>query len=142
MQHSTLSTALHDALKQYFGYDAFRAGQMAVIEAMLNGRDSLVLMPTGGGKSLCYQLPATILPGITIVVSPLIALMKDQVDSLTAQGISAAYINSSQDTDTINQIFSRVGAGDIKLLYVAPERLNNRYFLHFKTNFYSHLKIR
>jgi len=95
----------------------------------MQGRDSLVLMPTGGGKSLCYQLPAIILPGITIVVSPLIALMKDQVDNLTHQGISAAFINSSLDQQTINDIFAKLSQGKIKLLYVAPERLTNRYFL-------------
>ncbi len=94
----------------------------------MQGRDSLVLMPTGGGKSLCYQLPAILLPGITIVVSPLIALMKDQVDNLTHQGIPAAFINSSLDQQTINEIFSKLSQGAIKLLYVAPERLTNRYF--------------
>ena len=120
---------LLDTLKHYFGYDSFRAGQAEIIANLMQGRDSLVLMPTGGGKSLCYQLPAVLLPGITIVVSPLIALMKDQVDNLTHQGISAAFINSSLDQHTINDIFSRLAKGEIKLLYVAPERLTNRYFL-------------
>tara|TARA_R110001583_G_scaffold19560_1_gene76419 strand:+ start:2898 stop:4718 length:1821 start_codon:yes stop_codon:yes gene_type:complete len=120
---------LLDTLKHYFGYDSFRAGQAEIIANLMQGRDSLVLMPTGGGKSLCYQLPAVLLPGITIVVSPLIALMKDQVDNLTHQGISAAFINSSLDQHTINDIFSRLAKGEIKLLYVAPERLTNRHFL-------------
>lgn len=120
---------LLNTLKHYFGYDSFRAGQAEIINNLMQGRDSLVLMPTGGGKSLCYQLPAVLLPGVTIVVSPLIALMKDQVDNLTHQGISAAFINSSLDQLTINNIFSRLSQGEIKLLYVAPERLTNRYFL-------------
>ncbi len=120
---------LLEALKHYFGYTSFRPGQAQIIESLFAGRDSLVLMPTGGGKSMCYQLPATLLPGVTIVVSPLIALMKDQVDSLTRQGIAAAFVNSSLDADTINGIFQRLGAGELKLLYVAPERLNNHYFL-------------
>jgi len=120
---------LLDTLKHYFGYDSFRSGQAEIITNLMQGRDSLILMPTGGGKSLCYQLPAILLPGVTIVVSPLIALMKDQVDNLTHQGISAAFINSSLDQQTINDIFSKLSRGEIKLLYVAPERLTNRYFL-------------
>jgi len=122
------SLLLH-TLKHYFGYDTFRSGQTEIINNLMEGRDSLVLMPTGGGKSLCYQLPAVLMPGITIVVSPLIALMKDQVDNLTHQGIPAAFINSSLDQQTINDIFLKLSAGEIKLLYVAPERLTNRYFL-------------
>jgi len=120
---------LLDALKHSFGYQSFRQGQEDIIINLLDGRDSLVLMPTGGGKSMCYQLPATLLPGLTIVVSPLIALMKDQVDSLLLQGISAAFVNSSLEQETINNIFQRLGKGEIKLLYVAPERLKNRYFI-------------
>ena len=120
---------LLDALKHHFGYQSFRLGQAEIIQNLLQGQDSLVLMPTGGGKSLCYQLPATLLPGVTIVISPLIALMKDQVDSLTRQGISAAFINSSLDGAAINHIFNQLCQGDLKLLYVAPERLSNYYFL-------------
>lgn len=121
--------ALSDALKHHFGYSSFRSGQENIISQAMQGRDSLVLMPTGGGKSMCYQLPATLLPGVTIVVSPLIALMKDQVDGLVRQGIDAAFVNSSLDSKTINDIFQRLGQGKIKLLYVAPERLKNYYFL-------------
>ncbi|WP_448566028.1 DNA helicase RecQ [Thalassotalea ganghwensis] len=116
-------------LKQYFGYSSFRLGQEDIINQVLAGRDSLVLMPTGGGKSLCYQLPAIMLPGVTIVVSPLIALMKDQVDGLKRQGIACAYINSSLSSDEIHQIFQGLAQGKIKLLYLAPERLKSRYFL-------------
>lgn len=123
------SALLLDTLKHYFGYEQFRKGQAEIINSLLQGQDSLVLMPTGGGKSLCYQLPAVLLPGITIVVSPLIALMKDQVDGLTRQGIDAAFINSSLDANEINAIFTRLAQGSIKLLYVAPERLTNYYFL-------------
>lgn len=123
------TTSLLSALQHYFGYSSFRFGQEKIIEQVIAGQDSLVLMPTGGGKSLCYQLPAALLPGITIVISPLIALMKDQVDGLNRQGISAAYINSSLTSDEINSIFQRLAIGEIKLLYVAPERLKSRYFL-------------
>jgi ATP-dependent DNA helicase RecQ len=120
---------LEDALKHNFGYSSFRSGQLEIIQQLFLGRDSLVLMPTGGGKSMCYQLPAILLPGVTIVVSPLIALMKDQVDGLTRQGISAAYVNSSLEQETINDIFQRLSRGEIKLLYVSPERLKNYYFM-------------
>jgi len=127
--HQESKTLLLDTLKHYFGYESFRAGQAEIINNLLEGQDSLVLMPTGGGKSLCYQLPAVLLPGVTVVVSPLIALMKDQVDGLTRQGISAAFINSSLEQSEITDIFQRLAKGDIKLLYVAPERLTNYYFL-------------
>jgi ATP-dependent DNA helicase RecQ len=114
---------LLSTLKEYFGYDTFRPLQKKIIDAVFAGEDNLVIMPTGGGKSICYQLPAILLPGITLVVSPLIALMKDQVDGLTANGIPAAFLNSSQSSDEHQQIFSRVEAGELKLLYVAPESL-------------------
>ena len=120
---------LTQALSHYFGYQQFRTGQADVIEALMNGQDCMVLMPTGGGKSICYQLPATMMSGLTIVVSPLIALMKDQVDGLVRQGIPAAFINSSLTQPEINSIFQDIGSGKIKLLYVAPERLLNHYFL-------------
>ncbi|WP_246028764.1 DNA helicase RecQ [Litorilituus sediminis] len=120
---------LLETLKHHFGYQSFRTGQFEIISQLLQGRDSLVLMPTGGGKSLCYQLPAVLLPGVTVVVSPLIALMKDQVDGLTRQAIPAAFINSTLEQSEITDIFSRMAKGEIKLLYVAPERLTNYYFL-------------
>jgi ATP-dependent DNA helicase RecQ len=111
------------ALHKYFGYTEFRHQQEAIVQQILSGNDALVLMPTGGGKSLCYQLPAVLLPGLTIVISPLIALMKDQVDSLNINGIPAAYLNSTQNTDEQRRITERLKSGDIKLLYLAPERL-------------------
>ncbi|OUS26063.1 ATP-dependent DNA helicase RecQ [Thalassotalea sp. 42_200_T64] len=129
LETSTQSPDLLHSLSHHFGYQTFRPGQQQVIENLLQGRDCLVLMPTGGGKSLCYQLPATIMPGLTVVVSPLIALMKDQVDGLVRQGIGAAFINSSLDIQTINQTMQRIASGEIKVLYVAPERLLNYYFL-------------
>ncbi|QOL26293.1 DNA helicase RecQ [Thalassotalea sp. LPB0316] len=120
---------INHALKHQFGYSSLRDGQAQVIESVYQSRDSLVLMPTGAGKSLCYQLPASLLPGVTIVISPLIALMKDQVDSLVRQGIGAAYINSTVDQQSTEQIFAGISQGQIKLLYLAPERLNNHYFM-------------
>lgn len=116
-------------LKQAFGYSEFRDGQLDVIQAALQGQDSFVLMPTGGGKSLCYQLPALLLPQITLVVSPLMSLMKDQVDALQTNGIAAEFINSSQSREEILQIFARLRRGELKLLYVAPERLLQPQFL-------------
>jgi len=111
------------ALHKYYGYTEFRHQQDAIIKQIMAGGDALVLMPTGGGKSLCYQLPAVLLPGLTIVISPLIALMKDQVDSLNINGIPAAYLNSSQTAGEQQDIISRLKSGQVKLLYLAPERL-------------------
>ena len=111
------------ALKEYFGYDTFRPLQRNIIDSVFEGNDNLVIMPTGGGKSICFQLPAILLPGTTLVISPLIALMKDQVDGLTANGISAAFLNSSQSEAEQQQIFDKVAKNEIKLLYVAPESL-------------------
>lgn len=113
----------HSVLSSVFGYKQFRAGQEQVIDAVLAGQDCLVLMPTGGGKSLCYQVPALLLPGITIVVSPLISLMQDQVAQLKAQGVAAAYINNSQSREEQQLIYQGLHQGQIKILYVAPERL-------------------
>jgi ATP-dependent DNA helicase RecQ len=123
---------IHDLLpllKQAFGYSEFRDGQLEVIHAALQGRDSFVLMPTGGGKSLCYQLPALLLPQVTLVVSPLMSLMKDQVDALQANGIAAEFINSSLSREQVMQVFARLRRGELKLLYVAPERLLQPQFL-------------
>ena len=114
---------LLDTLKEYFGYDGFRPLQKTVINSVFEGHDNLVIMPTGGGKSICYQLPAILLPGVTLVISPLIALMKDQVDGLRANGIPAAFLNSSQNESQQQEIFDRMGRNEIKLIYVAPESL-------------------
>src|SRR6266513_3996072 len=111
---------LHSA----FGYESFRPGQEAAIESVLAGRDTLVVLPTGGGKSLCFQVPALVLPGLTVVVSPLISLMKDQVDALTARGLPAAFINSTLTASQVSDRLARVDRGEIKLLYVAPERFH------------------
>jgi ATP-dependent DNA helicase RecQ len=115
---------LLNTLKEYFGYDTFRPLQRKIIDSIFEGKDNLVIMPTGGGKSICYQLPALLLPGVTLVVSPLIALMKDQVDGLKANGISAAFLNSSQTEIEQQNIFSRLEKQELKLLYVAPESLH------------------
>ena len=111
-------------LKEYFGYDKFRPLQSEIIQGILDGQDQMVVMPTGGGKSLCYQLPALLLPGITIVISPLIALMKDQVDGLRVNGINAAFLNSSQSQKEQQLIFTQLIESSCKLLYVAPESLS------------------
>lgn len=115
---------LEKTLKKYFGYDTFRGQQKEIVEAVLKGKDGLVIMPTGGGKSICFQLPALLFEGLTLVISPLIALMKDQVDGLNANGIAAAYYNSSQDNEDQSDIFERVLNHELKLLYVAPESLS------------------
>ena len=111
-------------LRESFGYPGFRPGQERAITSVLTGRDTLVVLPTGGGKSLCYQVPALVLPGLTVVVSPLISLMKDQVDALTARGLPAAFINSTLTSSQVSDRLSRAGRGEIKLLYVAPERFD------------------
>ncbi len=112
-----------EILKHQFGYDSFRMNQEAAIECLLHKKDAVVLMPTGGGKSLCYQIPALMFDGLTLVVSPLIALMKDQVDALQSNGIVAAYLNSTQTNREQVEVFQKVRRGEVKLLYVAPERL-------------------
>ena len=110
-------------LKTHFGYDSFRPNQLEIIQHVLSGKDTLAIMPTGGGKSLCYQLPALAQQGVAIVISPLIALMKDQVDALQSNGVSAAFYNSSQDQQTQEHILESLMAGTLKLLYVAPESI-------------------
>ena len=120
-----------ELLKRHFGYDKFRPMQKEVIDEIIKGNDTLVIMPTGGGKSICYQLPSLSFDGITLVISPLISLMKDQVDSLNANGISAEYINSSQKSDEIMEIKRRMNLKEIKLLYIAPERLSQEEFKEF-----------
>ena len=116
-------------LKKYFGFENFREPQGSIVDAVLGGRDALVIMPTGGGKSLCYQLPALMLPHLTVVVSPLIALMKDQVDALRSRGIAAACLNSMQSAEEQNEIFSKIRAGTLKLVYIAPERFRAKRFV-------------
>ncbi|WP_027391326.1 DNA helicase RecQ [Aquimarina latercula] len=111
-------------LKEYFGYDSFRPLQEDIVNSIFNGHDNIVIMPTGGGKSICYQLPALLLSGITLVISPLIALMKDQVDGLKSNGIEAAFVNSSQNENEQQEIYQKILNQEIKLLYVAPESLN------------------
>lgn len=115
---------LFDVLKRDFGYSTFRPGQQPIIEAVLQGRDAIAIMPTGGGKSLCYQLPARVLPGITLVVSPLIALMKDQVDALREAGIAATFVNSTLTPEARRETVDGLISGSFQLLYVAPEGLD------------------
>ena len=120
-----------EALNRYFGYDSFRPGQSGIVSAILTGRDVLGVMPTGAGKSICYQIPAAILPGVAIVISPLISLMRDQVDALNDVGLPAAFINTTQTPDEQNLVFAQALSGQIKLLYVAPERLETERFRNF-----------
>ena len=120
-----------EALKRYFGYDFFRPGQEEIVSALLAGRDALAIMPTGAGKSLCYQVPALLLPGLTLVISPLISLMQDQVKGLNAAGIHAAFINSSLTETQIARALDLAAEGSYKLVYVAPERLESPVFRSF-----------
>src|SRR5882672_2020807 len=114
---------LRSALKQYFGFSSFRPLQEEIIRDALAGKDVFAVLPTGGGKSLCFQLPALARPGLTVVVSPLIALMKDQVDALQAAGVAATFLNSSLDGDEARRRLRGLHRGHYRLLYVAPERL-------------------
>lgn len=120
-----------EALNRYFGYDSFRPGQPGIVSAILAGHDVLGVMPTGAGKSICYQIPAAILPGVAIVISPLISLMRDQVDALNDVGLPAAFINTTQTPDEQDLVFAQALSGQIKLLYVAPERLETERFRNF-----------
>lgn len=121
----------YDILKKYFGYSDFREGQEMLISSILSGRDVLGIMPTGAGKSLCYQVPALLMPGITLIISPLISLMKDQVQALNQAGIHAAYINSSLSESQISKALRLAAAGQYKMIYAAPERLETYEFLQF-----------
>ena len=127
----TAHQAALEALTRYFGYDSFRSGQQGIDEALLAGRDVLGVMPTGAGKSVCYQIPAALSPGATLVISPLISLMRDQVDALNDLGLPAAFINTTQTPDEQAMVFAQAAAGQIKLLYVAPERLETGRFRDF-----------
>jgi ATP-dependent DNA helicase RecQ len=111
-----------EVLQEVFGYDSFRGSQHEIIETLIQGGDALVLMPTGGGKSLCYQIPALVRPGTGVVVSPLIALMQDQVDALNELGVNAAYLNSTQDWQTAREVEREFLTGQLDLLYVAPAK--------------------
>src|SRR5579864_8212333 len=119
---------LEQTLHERFGLEEFRPGQREVIENVLQGRDVLCVMPTGGGKSLCYQLPALLLPGLTVVVSPLIALMKEQIDRLRQRGVAAERLDSTRTASESAAVAAGVRGGRLRLLYVAPERLNNERF--------------
>lgn len=123
-----------EALKKYFGYDTFRKGQEEIIESILSGQDALAVMPTGAGKSICYQIPALIMPGVTLVISPLISLMQDQVKALNDIGVNAAYINSSLSDRQVSLAIKYASEGSYKIIYVAPERLESREFLEFAYN--------
>jgi ATP-dependent DNA helicase RecQ len=125
------NSSLEQSLKHFFGYDSFRPGQQRIIEQALQNRDMLVVMPTGGGKSLCFQLPALLKSGVTVVVSPLIALMQDQVDNLQDNGIGATFLNSTLPAAELRSRETAILAGEIKLLYVAPERLLGERFYPF-----------
>jgi ATP-dependent DNA helicase RecQ len=118
-----------DTLKSVFGFDGFREGQEAAISHLLEGKSVLTIFPTGGGKSLCYQLPALLLDGVTLVVSPLIALMKDQIDFLVSKGVAAARLDSTQEFNESREVYNKLNKGQLKLLYVAPERLASERFL-------------
>src|SRR6187401_12034 len=111
-----------EVLRRVFGYDAFRGNQQEIISHVIGGGDALVLMPTGGGKSLCYQVPALVRKGVGVVISPLIALMQDQVDALTALGVKAGFLNSTQDARQRREVESAFLSGELDLLYLAPER--------------------
>jgi len=123
-----MPTDARNALQHHFGFDSFRPGQEAVIDHLLAGRSAAAVFPTGAGKSLCYQLPALLLPGVTLVVSPLIALMKDQIDALAARGIAAARLDSTLNFEEYKGVMERLRSGELRLLYVAPERFNNERF--------------
>ena len=124
----------YELLKQYFGYENFRPGQEDIINKIIEGKDCLGIMPTGAGKSICYQIPAMIFSGVTIVISPLISLMKDQVDNLNEIGIPATFINSTLSYSEYSQTLENILHNVYKIIYVAPERLNSETFLNLLNN--------
>ena len=121
-------TDLEAALEQHFGFREFRPGQQQVMQALLDGKSAAAVFPTGSGKSLCYQLPALLLDGVTVVVSPLIALMKDQIDALAARGIAARRLDSTLTADEYREVMQEVRAGDLRMLYVAPSAFRTSVF--------------
>ncbi|GAA3646241.1 RecQ family ATP-dependent DNA helicase [Asaccharospora irregularis] len=123
-----------DILSKYYGYTSFRKGQEEIIKSILNKKDVVAIMPTGGGKSICYQIPSLMLDGLTIVISPLISLMKDQVDSLNTMGINAVFINSSLSSEQLDNILVDINKDKYKILYIAPERLDNLEFVNLIKN--------
>lgn len=129
-------TSLNQILKKYFNHDSFRQDQKEPIESILSGNDTIVIRPTGGGKSLCFQLPAVILSGVTLIISPLISLMKDQVDQLNNKGIPAAFLNSTLDKAQEREIYRKLSGKVIKLLYCSPERIQNIQFRNFLKSIY------
>ncbi len=126
--------ASQDVLEKVFGYQSFREGQQEVIDAAVAGQDSLVIMPTGGGKSLCYQIPALVRGGLTLVISPLISLMKDQVDQLKANGVAAECVNSTMSREALVSVYNRMHSGGLSLVYVSPERVLMRDFIERLSN--------
>ena len=117
-----------ELLRRFYGYRSFRPAQEPIINSLLSGKDTVAIMPTGAGKSICFQIPAMIFPGLTLVISPLISLMKDQVDALAEQGVPATYINSTLSLTESDARLNAIAAGQYKLVYVAPERLDTSYF--------------
>jgi ATP-dependent DNA helicase RecQ len=131
-----LNEQIKGILRKYYGYDDFRPGQEEVINGVLTGRDTLAVMPTGAGKSLCFQLPALIFDGISLIISPLISLMRDQVAALAQNGVKAAYINSSLTTNQTEKVIANASRGFYKIIYAAPERLDIASFVNFARNAY------
>jgi ATP-dependent DNA helicase RecQ len=123
--------SLEEVLRKYWGFDSFLPLQKQAIECICRGRDSIVVLPTGGGKSLCFQVPALVLPHLTLVLSPLISLMKDRIDALLDSGVPAGRLDSSMSHQERNATYDQLGAGRLKLLYVSPERLLMQGFLNF-----------
>ena len=128
--HQRCAEDPRETLKRVFGFDDYRKGQEAVVTRLLEGKSALAIFPTGGGKSLCYQLPALLLDGLTVVLSPLIALMKDQLDFLASRGLPAARLDSSLGREETLQVYDELNSGRLKLLYISPERLGNERFVH------------